>query len=238
MIENEGIVIKSINYGDSNKIITLFTISGLKSLTVKGAQKPSSHTFNFAKEFILLKYEDRGKYLIGGKVENYYTNIINDINLTKSALRIFEIINMLVEHIIDNKIAYEFLKQCLDLINQKIDHNLIELIFRIKFLYLIGLSPNFNSCVRCGSKEELVYFSLYDGGMKCDKCKDLKDYRLSNEELDTFRLLYLVKLDKLMDNVNLIKYNYDDMNLVLNMFYSHFLGFESNVEKIYKKINK
>jgi len=238
MIENEGIVIKSIDYGDSNKIITLFTISGLKSLTVKGAQKPSSHTFNFAKEFILLKYEDRGKFLIGGKVENYYTNIVKDAKLTKSALRIFEIINMLVEHINDIKTAYEFLKQCLDLINQKIDHNLIELIFRIKFLYLIGLSPNFNSCVRCGSKEELAYFSLFDGGMKCNHCKDIKDYHLTNSEFETFRLLYLVKLDKLIEKIDAINYQYDEMNLVLNMFYSHFLGFESSVEKIYKKINK
>ena len=238
MIENEGIVIKSIDYGDSNKIITLFTITGLKSLNVRGAQKPSSHTFNFAKEFILLKYEDRGKYLIGGKVENYYTNIINNIDLTKSTLRIFELINILVEHINNNEVAYKFLKQCLDLINNNVDHKLIELIFRIKFLYLIGLAPNFNACVNCGSKEGLVYFSLFDGGMKCNNCKNIIDYHLTKEELDLFRILYLVKLDKLIENINQIKYDYDDINKILNMFYSHFLGFESSVERIYKKIDR
>ena len=238
MIENEGIVIKSINYGDSNKIITIFCAEGIKTLTVKGAQKPTSHAFNFAKEFILLKYEDKGKYLIGGKVDNYYSNIINDYNITKSALRIFEIINMLSLHINDYKVAYEFLKDCLDLLNKKIDHDLIELVFRIKFLYLIGLAPNFNSCVNCGSKEELVYFSLFDGGMKCKNCKDINDFILTNSQLDLFKVLYLVKLDKLVENIDIIKYDYEEINKILNMFYSHFLGFESKVEKIYKKINK
>ena len=153
------------------------------------------------------------------------------------AKKIIELINALVEHINNNEIAYEFLKQCLDLINNNADHKLIELIFRIKFLYLIGLAPNFNSCVNCGSKEELAYFSLFDGGMKCNNCKNIMDYHLTKEELDLFRILYLVKLDKLIENIDQIKYNYDDLNKVLNMFYSHFLGFESNVEKIYKKIN-
>ena len=237
MIENEGIVIKSIDFGDSNKIITLFTISGLKSLTVRGAQKPSSHTFNFAKEFILLKYEDKGKYLIGGRVDNYYVNIINDFNKTKCALRILEIINLLALHINDYKISYEFLKKCLELINDNYDPSLIELIFRIKFLYLIGLAPNFSSCTQCGCKEELQYFSLFDGGMKCINHKNINDYQLSKNELEILKILYLVKLDKLVETINSIKYDYDDLNKILNLFYSHFLGFESNVEKIYHKIN-
>lgn len=238
MIENEGIVIKSIDYGDSNKIITIFCAEGIKSLIVKGANKPTSHTFNFAKEFILLKYEDKGKYLTGGKVENYYSNIISDANITKSALRIFEIVNTLALHINDYKIAYEFLKDCLDLLNKKIDNDLIELIFRVKFLYLIGLAPNFNSCVSCGTKEELVYFSLFDGGMKCAKCKTINDYCLTSTQTDLFKVLYLVKLDKLIERIDLIKYDYDEINKILDMFYSHFLGFESKVAKIYRRINK
>ena len=238
MIENEGIVIKSIEYGDSNKIITLFTNEGLKSLTVKGAQKPSSHTFNFAKEFILLAYESKGKYLTGGKVLNYYSNIINNLDLTISSLRILEIINVLAEHINDYKIAYIFLKECLQTINQNVDQKLIELIFRTKFLYLIGLAPNFNSCVHCASKDNLEYFSLFDGGMKCSNCKSINDYVLKDNELETFKLLYLVKYDKLIEKIDLIKYDYDYLNNILNMIYSHFLGFESSVEKVYKKIKK
>ncbi|MFH1847281.1 MAG: DNA repair protein RecO [Candidatus Omnitrophota bacterium] len=48
-------------------------------------------------------------------------------------------------------------------------------IFELKFLNALGLSPEFDACVMCGSRDNgLVRFSIKNGGVLCGKCSEEK----------------------------------------------------------------
>ena len=43
-------------------------------------------------------------------------------------------------------------------------------IFKLRLLSIIGFRPTIEKCCNCGKKENLMYFSLKDGGLKCADC--------------------------------------------------------------------
>lgn len=237
MVGEVGLVIKSVDYLDSNKIVTLLTSTGIKTITMRGAQKITNHTFNYAKEFQIIEFEEKSKYLTACKVIKTYSNFYSDYEVTKHVYAILEIIDTLMDHITDYKLAYEFSVAILDGLNEGLNPEILELTFKAKFLYLVGLGPNFNSCVKCGNYSNLKYFSLNDGGCICSNCSNVSDYVVTLDEISTFRLLYLIKLDKLISEIDNIKYDYEKDSLIIDSFYSEFLGFKSKTKKVYKQMH-
>lgn len=232
----EGIVTKVIDYRDNSKIITVITNTGSQGIIVKGATNLKSHTFSYTQELIKIKFESNKKYMSGGKLLNSYRNIKEDFNILSSALQILEIVNILIEHVNDFYTFYNFLDQVLTLLNDKVDSKKLEIIFKIKTLYLLGLSPNFSKCVDCNSDENLIGFSLFDGGMKCKNHFSNDDYIYNHNTINQLRIMYLGKLDSIINNVEKIQCDFDDCNRFLNLYYDHFLGFKSRVKNIITKL--
>ena len=228
----EGIVTRVIDYRDNAKIITVITNIGSQGLIVKGATNLKSHTFSYTEELIKINFDSKKKYLTSGRILNSYRNIKADFNKLSSALRIMEIVNTLVEHINDFQTFYNFFDQILLLINDDIDFQKLEIIFRIKTLYLLGLSPNFLRCVDCDTTENLVGFSLFSGGMKCCDHITNEDYLVNHEIIKQLRIMYLGKLDNLLKNFDKVECDYLGCDNFLNIYYDHFLGFNSRVKNI------
>lgn len=47
----------------------------------------------------------------------------------------------------------------------------LQLAFRLKLLYALGLQPALDACVRCGRTEDLVAFDAANGGVVCASCQ-------------------------------------------------------------------
>jgi DNA repair protein RecO (recombination protein O) len=234
----EGIVVKTINYQDNAKIVYLITANGKKSIIVKGATNLKSHTFSYAQELTKLGYDIKDKYLSAGKIINSYSNIKSSYDKIHSALLIIEIAYDLIDHINDFDTFYTFLDNVLSLIDGQDYYQILELIFRVKTLYLLGVSPIFTRCIECESKENLVGFSFYNGGMKCTNCVTHDDLIYKDEVILSLKQLYLIKLEDLEKNLDKIVINYDELNLFLNRYYEHYLGFVSRVSRIFTKMEK
>lgn len=232
----EGIVLKTMPYQDNTKIAFILTTEGKQSVLVKGATNQKSRTFQYAQELIKVSFAIKGKYLITGKRLDSYESIRLVPSKLKSAFRIAEIAYELSEHINDAPLFYQFVADILKLINESIYSELLEVIFRIKTLYLLGLAPVFTECVDCHKKDDLVGFSLYGGGMKCKNCFQAHDLLHKEEMIDLLKLLYITKLPQLIPKLDAIQFVYRDVDGFLNLYYEHFLGFKSKVARIYSHL--
>ena len=98
-------------------------------------------------------------------------------------------------------------------------------IFKLRLLSIIGFRPTIEKCCNCGKKENLMYFSLKDGGLKCADCgridkgaieisegtikaikyiiwaepKKIYSFNISDENKKQLKLLTKLYLDKCLD---------------------------------------
>ena len=231
--KNIGIIVKNMDYKDDSKIIFIITNEGLISLIARGANKLKS------------KNNSKGKFITTAKIIHNYNNIKVNIDIYTKILIILEMSYVLAPHITDYELFFRFLSDILDLINNYKYSDLINLYvltFRIKLLYLLGVAPILSKCVSCGRKENLIGFSLDNGGMLCLNCaSDLNKINHSNY-IQLFRILYLTKLGKLNDEylIELNKsYNEEDIENIdklINSYYESYLGFKSKSKEILNKI--
>ncbi len=229
----EGIVLKSSDYKENDKIIYLITENGKMSVILKSAKKINSKTFGYSHELIKLSYGSSKNYLTTGNVLNNYTFIKTNLNVLNSALIISEVSYSLIDHINDYKLFYNFLNDIFDRLNNGQNHKILEIIFRIKVLYLLGIAPVFTKCVDCSTQDNLVGFSFYDGGMKCSSHMKNSDILYNSSMISQLKVLYLQKLDKIDMNQVI---DYHSIDEFLNRYYDTYLGFKSKVSSIINKL--
>ena len=235
----QGIVLKTIDYQENSKIIYLLTNSGIKSAVVRGAKNLKSHTYSYAQPLVKIEFElKKERYIGANKIINNYNDIKLNYDKLSYSLKIIEICYTLGEHITDSSLFYNFTCEILDEINKReTTYDIYELIFKVKTLYLLGVAPIFSKCVICNTKENLIGFSLNNGGMKCSNCLHEDDFIYPKETILEIKNLYLIKLNELnlLINENKLKYNYDKIYRFLELYYEQYLGFVSKVNKVLKK---
>ena len=67
------------------------------------------------------------------------------------------------------KLLYQSLRA---LTNDHIPGELVRAVFELRAIAIQGQGPNVFSCMNCGSKEELCYFSAKRGGILCRDCAE------------------------------------------------------------------
>lgn len=175
---NEGIILSSIDYKESSKIVYLYTKQGKKSVLVLGGNKYDKGFLGFKEPLNLVSFEATNANL--PKLVSYdlldgYKEIKDDFNSLCYVQIVLELINKLQNEEYTEKI-YNFSKLILEKMK---NGNSLEwtTIFLIKMLKIFGIEPNFKNCVKCGSN--LRYsFSLTHGGYFCKNCGP--NYSLDN----------------------------------------------------------
>ena len=235
----QGIVLKTIDYQENSKIIYIITNQGIVSAVVRGAKNIKSHTYAYAQPLVKIEFElKKNRYIGAYKILNNYNSIKLNFDKLKYCLKIIEICYDLGDHITDKELFYSFTSDILDEINNINEkYDFFELMFRIKSLYLLGVSPVFSKCVSCGTRENLKGFSFNNGGMKCHDCMSMDDFIFPHETINEIRTIYLKKFDELclLIKNNNIEYKYDKIDRFLELYYQQYLGFVSKVDKVFKE---
>jgi len=235
---SEGIVINSIKYQETSKIITILTTNGIDSYYVKGGAKYKSKNFSYSNELTKIafdyskKNEESIKILTTGTILNNYSNIKQSFEKLNDCFILLEVLNALGKQITDYNLLYNFVCEILDLLDSTPYCPYYIVIFRLKLLYLLGVGPIFSRCVSCNSKTDLVGFAFEYGGVCCKKCVDGIEV-LSKELTETLKYLYLCKLEN-FDLEIIKKFNVDIMLIqrFLDSYYEHFLGFKSKAKNV------
>lgn len=188
-IEIEGIVIGSIAYKETSKIVYLYTEHGrisvraLGSLRQKKGMLPLVTTMNRL-ECIMTDREFPNA--IDYTLIDSYDVIKSDLKRNLWASFMLEIVSKLTEDSPHDRI-YPMLKRSLELLKDN-DPLSVGVMFQLKMLYGFGVAPSLRKCVKCGSMD-VVSFSIKSGGALCQNHNEAGSY--DKNELEEIRRVYL-----------------------------------------------
>ncbi len=181
-IKTDGIVIREVNTGESDKIITIFTkSSGKVSAFAKSARRPRSKLVAGTQllcygSFVLFKGRDLYSINSCDVIEPFYEMRNDIVRLTYSAY-IVEIINDIIQEEQPASKSLQLLLNTLYMLAKTgKSPELITRIFEMRFLSIMGYAPGVRGCISCGREEfNGAYFSFKECGLLCGECVTADD---------------------------------------------------------------
>jgi DNA repair protein RecO (recombination protein O) len=146
-IVTKGIVLRRINYGEADRIVTYITPDlGKISLMVKGVRKPKSklagsiELFGESQITLILGKGDIGNLISARLIQNY-AEITKNLDRSNLTYKIIQLINKHLEFTAGNEF-YDLVKESYDNINDlSIDLRITNIWFSLNFLDIMGHQP-------------------------------------------------------------------------------------------------
>jgi DNA repair protein RecO (recombination protein O) len=233
----EGIVIRSTDYGETNKVITLYTREwGKIGVMARGAKKPNSRlsaiTQLFTYGYFLVQRGSGLGSLQQGEMISSMRSIREDIFLTAYTSYIVELTDKGTEEKKSNPFLFELLHQTLNYLNEGYDHDVLMNIYEMKMLNVMGLYPILNQCSVCGSTDGHFSFSIREGGFICHRCLDKDPYHLkiSQATVKLLRLFYYFDLSRL-GNISIKDETKMELKKVISTYYDEYSGLYLKTKK-------
>ncbi len=214
----KGIVLKTKDYKDNDKLLTILTLEKGKILVkARGVKKAKSKFKAFCQSFCFAEFElvsSNGGYILTGvnEVENFY-DLTTDISRFSYAFCVLELVD---------KVCYEnqeYLNIFIDMLKclkqMKMNEVNVELTlckFILNILSFEGFKINLNECSNCGDKlNNNLFFNMSRGEITCEKCRALDDIVLENAIYSSLKILY----SNSYDNLKTIKFSKKILNNLL-----------------------
>lgn len=230
LVKCEGIVIRSNDYGESNKIVTLLTRElGKIAVMARGAKKSNSRLSSISQPFIYANFLFQKSSGMGmlqqAEMIDSMRGIREDLFKTAYASYISEVMDKGTEEKKPNPFQFELFLQSLKKINDEYDPDVITHIVEMKMLSVMGLYPELNQCVHCKSKEGTFHFSIRDNGFICHRCfhKDPYNVPISQAAVRLLRLFYYFDLGRLGE-ISLKPETKKEIKTVLDLYYEEYTG--------------
>lgn len=240
----EGIVIRTNHYGETNKIVTLYTREwGKIGVMARGAKKPNSRLaaitqlFTYG-QFLVQKSSGLGG-LQQGEMISSMRAIKEDIVLTAYASYVIDLTDKSTDEKKPNPFLFELLFQTLNYINEGYDPEIIVHIYEMKMLNTLGLYPTLNQCTVCGSTDGTFSFSIREGGFICHRCleKDPYHYKISQATVKLLRLFYFIDISRL-GNISVKPETKAELKKIISAYYDEYSGLQLKTKKFLNQINQ
>ncbi|MDR1616694.1 MAG: DNA repair protein RecO [Syntrophomonadaceae bacterium] len=194
---SRAVIIKSVDYAENDKILTVFTeAEGKVKAVAKGVKKAGSSlricVQPFCHSFLHFRRGKDMEQITQGKLLDFYGEVRDDINCALQAMYIMEILDHAVMLKDPHPELYENLLKVLALLNGRGYNPLFIRYFEIQLLIVLGYAPTWDRCVACGRKKTgSTHFNIEGGGMVCGNCRAgfNNTFILSEESLGILRLL-------------------------------------------------
>ena len=201
LFKTNAIVIRSLNYGESDKIITFFTtdFGKLKGIA-KGARRSRKRFQNALGLFSHLRlifFDKEGMGLVraeGCDILHSFPKIKEDLKKILYGNYYLELVNEMTGEREGNREAFELLLSFLLNLEEMAPQEEQLRLFEIRMLSLFGYRPNMRRCGLCKKDWEdlketpTVFFSLERGTMVCERCSKASN-NLIPLSLGTARLI-------------------------------------------------
>ena len=198
-IDIEGIVIRQNPYKEKDAMVSVLTKDGIVSFLARGVlsisskNKSSCLPFSYS-AFSLNSKADKLSLQQGKLIKSYY-HFYNSLENLASINLISECIIKFIDE--ENTYLYAYLKSYLELLDQGFDEITLTAIMLAQIVKNSGYDLDYSSCVKCGSKNNIVHVSYHEGGFICSKCVNKKQDIDSQEYLKSFRYVFMVPSDML-----------------------------------------
>ena len=249
-IKIEAVVISEQSFGETSKILKLFTKDlGIISVMSKGCKKIKSPLYEGSNKLVVGNFditykENAMSILTGTSIIKIFKNIVMDYHDLDRKMYAFYITDLIVQVLKQEKITVEEINKIYDLylsslykIDEKLNPKIIYDIVKLKYLEFLGVKPSIDCCSNCGSKE-IVTCSSKTYGFICKNCYT-DELILKNDTLKMIRMLYYVdinKIKKLEIDSEILK----EVEIFIDDYYEEHTGiyFKSKKEEeILAKIN-
>jgi DNA repair protein RecO (recombination protein O) len=178
-----AILLRKIDFGDYDVIVTFFSMDGGKLSAIAKSAKKSTRRFlgvlePFSELNIVCEKSRRGRLPIlqEAVLTHPFSKIREDIKKTAYASYWGELIYEWMEEGEQQRDVYELYLYVLGALDRGHQSEAaLSLLFQIRFLSLSGYAPNLMECIKCRKKleeirESSVRFNLKEGGLVCGRC--------------------------------------------------------------------
>ena len=238
VIDVEGIIINTKNYGDTSKIIDILTKEyGVIGVMAKGCKSLKSNLRSVTEKltyatFTIYYKKDKLSILSEASVINNFSNIKKDIEKISYASFLMDLTNQVYKQCEDNSL-YDLLISSLKKINDNFNPLIITNIIELKYLEYLGVMPNINGCSICGSKS-VVTLSSDKGGYLCSKCHTNEPI-VSNKAIKLVRMYTLVDINKI-EKLDIKKDIVYEVNNFIDDYYDRYTGLYLKSKSFLKNI--
>ena len=204
-IKTRGIVIRKVNFGEADRILTILTSNrGKIRVVAKGVRRPRAKLAGW-----LDMFADNELELAEGRNLDIVTSassiqhlVSRDLTLQETGLMFYvcELVDKLLEETNEVAGVFPLLLETLTAISEnKISLSIIKTYFEIKLLTILGFAPELYRCVVSGKELEAqdeLYFSHLLGGVFCEG-KNQDDFapKISKDGIKLLRLLQKYPLE-------------------------------------------
>jgi DNA repair protein RecO (recombination protein O) len=179
----DGIVLRRVNIGETDRVVTLFTRSKGKIGTIaKGARKALSKLAAATEPFIY------GRYMLAVgqnldvmtqvEIRESFPDVRKDVERVGHAMYFLELVDSFLDEREPNREIFDTLLSSLYMLEGGVVPQVVARSFELKLLVLLGYGPQLSACIRCGAtpkKGETLAYSPSLGGLVCRQCGPLPD---------------------------------------------------------------
>jgi DNA repair protein RecO (recombination protein O) len=240
----EGIVIRTTDYSETNKIVTIYTREwGKVGVMARGAKKTNSRlaaiTQPFSYGYYLVQTGSGLGSLQQGEMISSMRSIREDIVLTAYASYVLELTDKCTEEKKPNPYLFELLLQTLKYMDEEYDLDILIHIFEMKMLNSLGLYPVLNKCAVCGQTDGHFSFSIRENGFICHRCLETDPYHLkiSPATLRLLRIFYYFDLSRLGE-ISVGPETKKELKKVIDTYYEEYSGLFLKSKKFLNQIEQ
>jgi DNA repair protein RecO (recombination protein O) len=232
--KTEALVLKSIKFGDTSRIATLYTKNyGKIKVIAKGIRKPKSRLAGALQtlshiQIVFYKKQTTEIYLLSqSEILHAYQSLARDFNRYVFASAVLELLDRLIAGEESNPQLFELTLETLSFM-EKCPQRSLEKSFwsyTLRLADLLGYKPKLDKCVNCDKPviEKLILFSPEKGGIICKRCarSDQAYLILSKDSVRSALKLQSIKTEDL-DTYNIPKEQLKEISsIVLNLLDYH-----------------
>ncbi|MBD0379117.1 DNA repair protein RecO [Paenibacillus sedimenti] len=173
----QGIVLRSMDYGEGNKIISLFTPElGKVSIMARGAKKMKSRhaavtqLFTYG-DFVFFKQSGQMGTLNSAEIIEAHHALREDLYMSAYASYLVELTDKMLGDEEGSSYLFEQVKAGLAAIEEGKDMQIVVHLYEMKMFDLAGYLPVTDACVSCGAESPITAFSPAMGGILCARCR-------------------------------------------------------------------
>lgn len=175
-----GIVLRSVNYRDNDRILTLLTpMRGRVEVLSRGCRRPKSPLMSASEvfctgEFVLFAQRDKN-LLTSCTVSDSFYPLRLSYGLLSCGVYLLNLCDAAVQpEEVSDPVFWLLVKTLHRLAYGKEDRGTLLSGFLFSFAVVLGYRPRLNRCVHCGrdlAGEDALLFDLENGGLCCPGCK-------------------------------------------------------------------
>jgi DNA repair protein RecO (recombination protein O) len=175
--EDEALVLSTVDYGESDRVVTLFTREhGKLSAFAAGARKSKRRFAGALEPFMLLKVQLVERHgsttrLDGADIQRGFYPVREDLSLISRALYCVELCRELTREQEPHPELYGAVLAYMDALERKAAGPTSLIAFELDALAHAGLMPRFDACAVCGGGlADALRFDPAHGGVVCRMC--------------------------------------------------------------------